>query len=87
MDSDSLVVLVCPIFVDFGEEGKPGYPDKILGSTGGIKTFTSTQFNKISEKTYSEEQHLVNSRYELLTTRQQFCGDISTLSALTMTLK
>ena len=28
-------------------------------------------------KTYSEEQHLVNSRYELLTTRQQFCGDIS----------
>ena len=28
---------------------------------------------------YSEEQHLVNSRYELLTTRQQFCGDISTL--------
>ena len=30
-------------------------------------------------KKYSEEQHLVNSRYELLTTRQQFCGDISTL--------
>ena len=26
------------------------------------------------EKTYSQEQHLVNSRYELL-----FCGDISTL--------
>ena len=33
----------------------------------------------IRKKTYSEEQHLVNSRYELLTTRQQFCGDISTL--------
>ena len=43
------------------------------------KSFTSRQFNKIWEKTYSEEQDLVNSRYELLTTRQQFCGDISTL--------
>ena len=31
------------------------------------------------EKTYSEKQHLVNSKYELLKTRQQFCGDISTL--------
>ena len=27
----------------------------------------------------SEEQHLVSSRYDLLTTRQQFCGDILTL--------
>ena len=31
------------------------------------------------KKTYSEKQHLLNSRYELLTTRQQFYGDISTL--------
>ena len=31
------------------------------------------------KKTYSEKQHLVNSRYDLLTTRQQFYGDISTL--------
>ena len=30
-------------------------------------------------KTYSEKQHLGNSKYELLTTRQQFYGDISTL--------
>ena len=36
-------------------------------------------FPWVQEKTYSEEQHLVNSRYELLTTRQQFCGHISTL--------
>ena len=28
---------------------------------------------------YSEEQHFVNSRHKLLATRQQFCGDISTL--------
>ena len=28
---------------------------------------------KYKKKTYCEEQHLVNSRYELLTTRQQFC--------------
>ena len=34
---------------------------------------------KCKKKTYSEEEHLVNSRYELLTTKQQFCGDISTL--------
>ena len=44
-----------------------------------LTIFTSRQFNKIYEKTYSEEKHLVNSRYELLTTRQQLCGDISTL--------
>ena len=30
-------------------------------------------------KKYSEEQHLVNSRYEPLTTTQQFCDDILTL--------
>ena len=26
-----------------------------------------------------EKQHFVNSRFKLLKTRQQFCGDISTL--------
>ena len=31
------------------------------------------------KKKYSEKQHLVKSRFELLKTRQQFCGDISTL--------
>ena len=55
----------------------------------------------LQEKTSSEQQHLVNPRYELLTRRQQFYGDISTLfqshcqtrmspechSGLTMTLK
>ena len=39
----------------------------------------SWEYLAIEEKTYSEEQHPVNSRYELLTTRQLFCGDISTL--------
>ena len=44
------------------------------------KIYQQTQAVVFSiRKKYSEEQHLVNSRHELLTTRQQFCGNISTL--------
>ena len=31
---------------------------------------------KYKKKTYSEEQHLLKSKYELLKTRQQFCAVI-----------
>ena len=33
-------------------------------------------------KTHAEKQNLVNTRFELLKTRQQFCGDISTIYKL-----
>ena len=34
---------------------------------------------KLHSKTHSKKQHPVNSRFELLKTKQQFCGDISIL--------
>ena len=40
---------------------------------------THKKLCNIRKKTHSEKQHLVNSRFELLKTGQQFCGDISTL--------
>ena len=48
----------------------------IYGRLGLQKTFeiTFVKYTLYTEKTYSKNQHLVNSRFERLKTRQQFCG-------------
>ena len=51
-----------------------------IGKSGKLNEICLPADNLIKyKKKHSEKQHLVNSRYELLKTRQQFCGDISTL--------
>ena len=70
------------------------HPDISLMTAGNKPAADLMQLASFYKKKHYEEQHLVNSRYKLLTTRQQFYGDILTLfqshcqmSGLTMTLK
>ena len=50
-----------------------------------VNSLEFAYFNKIQEKTHPERQNLTNSRFALLETREQFCGDISNVySVLTI---
>ena len=57
-------------------EGGPIYSknreDGVPNNLNWPRLSQTLKYNGLIKKTYSEEQHLVNSRYELLTARQQF---------------